>query len=939
MSKRSTTNGPKATLMAALAALLLAGTAAPSIAATSEQERSDKFYREAQEYMKKRDVNAAVIQLKNALKADAGNIAARMLLAEIYNRIGQGAYAEKELKAAEQRGTPFSDIMVELGKAYLQQNRFDDLLKEITLDKATDANRADVLIMRGNAELGLRRFDAAEATFREANKAKPDDARSIVGIAQTLVSRGRIPDAEQQVDAALKVQPDLVDAQVLKAELRRLNRDLDSAIDWFSKAIAQRPNHVLARLGRAASYIDLNRDAEAEPDLKAVLQAVPRYPMARYLQALSLAKKKDYIGAKDMLLDAGAALDDHLPSMFLRGAVSYALGEYEQAQNQLSRYLAQVPQNVRARKLLGATYVRSNQAAKAIETMKSLEDQPDLDAQSLSLLGSAYMQVGDIGKGSEFFEKAAELSPGQAGIRTQLAISRLARGQTDKAEEDLEAAVNINKDQTQAGILLTLVRLRKGEFDEAVQSAEQLQGSMPGNPLPQNLLGAAWLGKGDAVKARQMFEGALKTKPDFAPARMNLAQLDLRENKIDAAKGEYDTVLKADQKNVGALMGMANIAVLEKNEDAAANWLNKAADVDPRNVAPKLRLVALYSENGKPDRALITARDLALAAPTNPQVLEILGRTEVANNHPERALDAFEKLTDAAPNSARAFTMLASAQVLNNDTAAARTSLKKAIELEPASPPARVALIELEVKDKKFDAALKAADDLKKADPSKAIGDMLRGDVLAQQKKYDDALKAYDAALKIEDTPVLAIRRYTVQRSAGKTDVAYQTLEKWVAANNNAVARNVLAGAYITDKNYPKAIEHTLKLLETDQNNPLLLNNLAWSYQQTGDKRAKEYGEKALAAAPKSPAVMDTLGWILVQSDDPKRGYDLLKQAVDAAPNQGDIRYHMAAALRKQGKTDDARKELEKLLAGNESVVNFTLKSDAEKMLKELKGG
>src|SRR5262249_22807253 len=88
MSKRSTKHGRKATLIAGLAALLLTSAAAPSIGATSEEEKSNKFYREAQEYMKKRDVNAAVIQLKNALKADAGNVAARMMLADIYNRLG-----------------------------------------------------------------------------------------------------------------------------------------------------------------------------------------------------------------------------------------------------------------------------------------------------------------------------------------------------------------------------------------------------------------------------------------------------------------------------------------------------------------------------------------------------------------------------------------------------------------------------------------------------------------------------------------------------------------------------------------------------------------------------------------------------------------------------------------------------------------------------------
>jgi putative PEP-CTERM system TPR-repeat lipoprotein len=463
---------------------------------------------------------------------------------------------------------------------------------------------------------------------------------------------------------------------------------------------------------------------------------------------------------------------------------------------------------------------------------------------------------------------------------------------------------------------------------------------MQSNPLPANLLGAAWLGKGDPAKAREMFDSALKLKPDFAPARMNLAQLDLRENKVADAKTEYDEVLKADSKNVSAMMGLANIAMLEKNADLAVTWMNKAADANPRNIAPRLRLISFYSETGQPQKALTAARDLAVYAPNSPQAQEALGRAEISSNNPSEAVAAFKRLVELAPKSARPFTLLASAQVLANDTAAARDSLKKAIEIESTNVPARVAMVELEMRDNKPDAALKAVVDLKAADPKAAIGDMLRGDILASQKKFDDAVKSYEAAMKLEDTPVLAVRRFSAQRAGGKNDVAYQTLEKWVAEKNDPNARNVLASAYLNDKNYAKAVEHSEKLLALDKNNPILLNNLAWAYQQMGDKRAKDYAERALTAAPQSPAVMDTLGWILVTSDDPKRGFDLLKKAVDAAPNQGDIRYHMAAAMQKQGLNDDARKELEKLLAAdNASVVNFTLKPDAEKLLKQLQGG
>ena len=939
MSKRSTQPGLKATLLAACAALLLAGSALPTLAATSEQEKSDKFYREAQEYLKKRDANAAVIQLKNALKSDPGNIQARLLLAEVYMRLGQGNYAEKELKAAEQRGAPFADIMVDLGRSLMMQGRYDDVLKEVTLDKATDANKAEVLIVRGQAELGLRHFDAAEQAFREAVKIKPEETRALVGIAQSLVNRGRIGEAEQQTDAALQTTPDLVEAQVLKGELRRINRDMQGAVDWFGKAIAQRPTNALARLGRAASLIDLNRDAEAEPDLKAILAVAPKHPMAKYLYALTLAKKRDYAAAKETLTEAGAALDDHLPSLFLKGAVAYALNEQEQSQQSLVRYLDRVPQNARARKLLAAAYVRSNQPAKALEVLKPIENDADLDSQTFTLLGSSYMQMGDVSKGTEYFQKAAEASPERAGIRTQLAISKLAQGKTDDAEADLEIALDVDKDATQAGILLSLVRLRKGEFDDAAKSAEQLRKSLPDSPLPTNLLGAVYLGKGDAAKAREMFNESLKKKADFVPARMNLAQLDMRENKPDQAKNEYNAILKTDARNVGALLGLASVAVAEKNADQAVQWYTRAIDVEPRNITPRMRLVSFYTETGNPQKALSTARDMNATVPNRPEVLEVLGRSEIAVGNAANAQEAFKKLVELAPNSSRAYTLLASGQMLTDDMKGARASLQKAIDLDNDAVPAYVALTELEMRDKNYNSALKVADSLKKKQPKAAVGDMLRGDVYTQQKKYDAALKAYEDASKIEDTPVLAIRRYTVQRTGGNADLAYQSLETWLAGNDNKVARNVLATSYLSDGKLDKAIEHTEKLLAGESDNPVLLNNLAWAYQQKGDKRAREFGEKALAIAPQSPAVMDTLGWILVQTDDPNRGLDLLKKAADAAPNQGDIRYHMAAGLQRTGRTDDARKELEKLLASGDELQNFSTKADAEALLKQLKGG
>ena len=84
---------------------------------------------------------------------------------------------------------------------------------------------------------------------------------------------------------------------------------------------------------------------------------------------------------------------------------------------------------------------------------------------------------------------------------------------------------------------------------------------------------------------------------------------------------------------------------------------------------------------------------------------------------------------------------------------------------------------------------------------------------------------------------------------------------------------------------------------------------------------------------------MDTLGWILVQTGEADRGADILKQASEIAPNAGDILYHRAAALERTGRRDEARKELEKLLASAHKMQGFSTRKDAEALLDQIKSG
>jgi predicted Zn-dependent protease len=113
------------------------------------------------------------------------------------------------------------------------------------------------------------------------------------------------------------------------------------------------------------------------------------------------------------------------------------------------------------------------------------------------------------------------------------------------------------------------------------------------------------------------------------------------------------------------------------------------------------------------------------------------------------------------------------------------------------------------------------------------------------------------------------------------------------------------------------------------------LNNLAWAYSELKDPRALATAEKALKAAPDSPAVLDTAGWLLAGQGDTGRALPMLKRAASLQPANAVLRYHLAVALNKSGDKKAAKVELEKLVSGG---TPFPHLDDAIALLKVLNG-
>jgi Flp pilus assembly protein TadD len=173
-------------------------------------------------------------------------------------------------------------------------------------------------------------------------------------------------------------------------------------------------------------------------------------------------------------------------------------------------------------------------------------------------------------------------------------------------------------------------------------------------------------------------------------------------------------------------------------------------------------------------------------------------------------------------------------------------------------------------------------------------------------------------------------------RRSGQTDAAIKLLSDWISKHpgDTAVALQ-LGDIYIATQRYNEAAKTLQGVLEKKPHDAIALNNLAWVYQQQGDKRAQPLAQQAYILAPGGQTA-DTLGWILVSDGNLAQGTPLLRQAVGQAGNDPRILYHYAVALKDTGKRNEAIKLLTAVVANK---GEFGEKVEAQKLLDELNKG
>ncbi|MBK6982619.1 MAG: tetratricopeptide repeat protein [Betaproteobacteria bacterium] len=160
-----------------------------------------------------------------AIAIDAAPPAYHLIAGHAASDAGDPRAAAVHYAAAVARKPDWAAAWIALGSARIEEadaGGAREAFQQATILESTAARAWNGL---GLAELGLDRPEQAQAAFRRALEAEPGFALAHLNLARLAEREGKFDEALESLESALRADPRLVDALLLRAQLLRRKRD------------------------------------------------------------------------------------------------------------------------------------------------------------------------------------------------------------------------------------------------------------------------------------------------------------------------------------------------------------------------------------------------------------------------------------------------------------------------------------------------------------------------------------------------------------------------------------------------------------------------------------------------------------------------------------------------------------------------------------------
>ncbi|HUQ13184.1 MAG TPA: tetratricopeptide repeat protein [Novosphingobium sp.] len=454
---------------------------------------------------------------------------------------------------------------------------------------------------------------------------------------------------------------------------------------------------------------------------------------------------------------------------------------------------------------------------------------------------------------------ALQAQPGNARALDLAARSHIAQGDGVAAQAALDklgahAPADFALLEGEAALL-------RGKAKAALEAVDGLETA---EALRIRALGRLMLG--DIAAASQSFADGAKARGDKARLLADFSRFELGRGNRAAAARLAAQALKAAPGTLDPLLASAQLAVADGDLAHALDLYDRAARAYPGNLAALTGKAATLGDLGRAKEMAALLGQLRESADNSPAVAYLDARAAAGRNDWTRVRAVLQPLEAELGARDDAMLLYAQAQLRLGQAEQARARLEPLHRRAPAHALTAMLLAEAQLAG--GDPAGAAATLAPLASKPEAAPEVLALMAKATRAAGDPGSSRYARRARYPSPEALG-------SELAKGDAALKKAD-WKAA----------AAAY----------ERILAI--TDGKNALVLNNLAYAQGQLGNHaKALTYALRALKLDPDNPSVMDTAGWLLVETGgDRNRALDLLRAAARKAPGNATIRGHLQAA-------------------------------------------
>jgi tetratricopeptide (TPR) repeat protein len=720
--------------------------------------------------------------------------------------------------------------------------------------RSPEARKAKYLAA-GKVQLEKKDYERALLEFRNASQVDAKDAEPHYQAALAYIGMGDWGNAATQLLKATELNP-----KHAKAQLK------------LSEFMAGAPNLAL---------VD-----EANKRLKALLTDEPDDPDVLTTLAVTewrLTNKQD---AEEHLRQAFEKFPGHLNTAVNLAQVQLLAGDAASAEATLKTAAAQLPLSAESIAALGAFYASQKRlpeadrefrhaiqvdpsSGAALLNLASLQvhmgkpDEADAYYRRLSLLsdkqyrhlyGIYLLQSGKNAAAVTEFDRLWKLDPTDRQARSRYLLALAAAGREKQAEDILNQALKKNPRDIFALLQRSEMQLQAGNHVDAQKGLEEVIHFHADSANAHFLLARVYEQRGDTLLRKQELAEALRLKPEFLNARLQLAEMLTASN---AAQSALKTLNEAPefQRDLPNVITARNVALIATGDLVQARkgvdaGLSKARTSDLLRQDAALKIQARSY-----DEARKSVREALSLKPDDVAALRLLVQTYVFQG---QGPGAIKELQELSRNSRSPVVQNFLGEVLleTGDLAQARAAYSAAETGDPNYIEPEISLVKVAFAEKKLDEAQQRLERLIARVPRRPLPYIWMGHLQVAKGNPTKAMEQYRKALDLDANTVPALNNlaYLLADVSKTTDEALKLAEKAVELEPGNPDNHDTLGWVLYQKNLYSAAVRQLETAAQKSRKPLILYHLAMAYSQNGDgQRAQTQLEAALKLNPNMP--------------------------------------------------------------------------------------